>query len=155
MTSTILLRLKFSFYGQPPDYYSHVFSLGYSGDESSFKEMRTWGRSKITFYCICVWCETAEIAGGRSSWFPCVTPVADIFPLDRVAIRIPLNISYRVPLRKQPMTVACWLFPQKGSTTDFRLDCKCRSDWRCCECGVWVDCLSCMGFVTAGWGKKN
>ena len=34
-----------SFYGQLPDYYSHVFCLVYQVDEFSFKEMRTWDQS--------------------------------------------------------------------------------------------------------------
>ena len=29
----------------------------YPVDEFSFKEMMTWGQSKITFYCISVLCE--------------------------------------------------------------------------------------------------
>ena len=32
----------FSFYGQPPDYWSHAFSLACPVDEFSFKDMRTW-----------------------------------------------------------------------------------------------------------------
>ena len=96
---------------------SHTFlaSFGYPMDKFSFKEMRTWGRSKIKSYCICVWYESGEI-GGRSSTFPCVTPVVEIVSLDRVALRISWNINDRVPLRKQPTTLTCWLFPQKGST---------------------------------------
>ena len=39
-----------SFYGQLPDYWSHVFSLIYPVDELPFKEMKTWGQSKISFY---------------------------------------------------------------------------------------------------------
>ena len=35
-----------SFYGQLPDYWSHVFSLIYPVDEFSFKEMKTWGQFK-------------------------------------------------------------------------------------------------------------
>ena len=48
----------FRFYGKPPDYKSHVFSLAYPVDKSSFKEMRTWDWFKITFYCIYDWCES-------------------------------------------------------------------------------------------------
>ena len=61
---------SFSFWGQPPDYQSHIFSLAYPVDEFSFKEMRRWDRFKITFYCICDWCESEE-SGGRSSRSPC------------------------------------------------------------------------------------
>ena len=81
--------------------------------------MRTWGWSKITYYWICVWRETGEIWGRRSSRFPCVTPVTEMFSLDRVAIRILLNINNIVPLLKQPTALTCWLFPQKGSTSNW------------------------------------
>ena len=54
----------FSFYGQPPNYYSLVFSLAYPVNEFSFKEMRTWGRSKITSYYICVCYESGELGAG-------------------------------------------------------------------------------------------
>ena len=40
-----------SFYGQLPEYWSHVFSLIYPVDEFSFKAMKTWGQSKISSYC--------------------------------------------------------------------------------------------------------
>ena len=41
-----------SFYGQLPDYQSHVFSLIYPVDKfSSVKEMETWSQSKISPYC--------------------------------------------------------------------------------------------------------
>ena len=38
-------------YWQLPDYWPHVFSLIYPVDECSFKEMKTWGQSEISFYC--------------------------------------------------------------------------------------------------------
>ena len=38
-------------------------------------------------------------------------------------------------------------FCKKGLTTDVWLDSKCASDWRCCKCGMQVDC-KCMEFVT-------
>ena len=50
-----------SFYGQLPDYYSHVFSLIHPVDEFSFKEMRTWGQSKISSCFLCVLCKSGEI----------------------------------------------------------------------------------------------
>ena len=40
-----------SFYGQRPDYWSHVLSFIYPVDKFSFKEMKTWGQSKISSYC--------------------------------------------------------------------------------------------------------
>ena len=61
----------FSFYRQPPNYWSHTFSLACSVDEFSFKEMRTWGQSKFTSYCICVWCESGEFGARWGSRFPC------------------------------------------------------------------------------------
>ena len=70
-----------SFYGQLPDYYSHVFSLIHPVDEFSFKEMRTWGQSKISSCCICVWCKSREI--GVCVWgarFP--TPMVESFSPD-------------------------------------------------------------------------
>ena len=130
----------FSFYGQPPDYQSNAWSLDYPVDEFSCQEMRTWFWSKITSCCICVWCESEEIGGRRSPRFPYVTPVFEIFSLDRVSLRIPSNINDVVPLRKQPTTWTCWLFPQKGSTADLQLECKCGSDCTCCECELWVYC---------------
>ena len=38
-----------NFYGQLPDYWSRIFSLIYPVDECSFKEMKTWGQSEISF----------------------------------------------------------------------------------------------------------
>ena len=40
-----------SFYEQLPNYWSHFFSLIYPVDEFSFKEMKTWGESKMSSYC--------------------------------------------------------------------------------------------------------
>ena len=40
-----------SFYGQLSDYWSQAFNLIYPVDEFSFKEMKTWGPSKISSYC--------------------------------------------------------------------------------------------------------
>ena len=44
-----------SFYVQLPDYWSdywsHVISFICPVDEFSFKEMKTWGQSKILSYC--------------------------------------------------------------------------------------------------------
>ena len=40
------------------------------------------GRSKITSYCICVWCESGEIGGRKSSRFTCVTSVAEKVDID-------------------------------------------------------------------------
>ena len=66
--------------------------------------------------------------------------------------------------RKQPTAlITCWLFQQKGCTADLPLDCKCRSDWRSCERGVWVDCHawnhSCRlvrnKVVKVGWNYKK
>ena len=44
------------------NYYSHVFSLINSVEEFSFKEMRMWGQFKISSGCLCVLCESKELA---------------------------------------------------------------------------------------------
>ena len=121
-------------------------------DEFSFKKMRTWGQSKISYSCICVWCKSGEFRRRRSSRFPCVTPVVETS--DRDTIRIPSNINDGAPLRIQPTALTHRLFPQNSSTTYLRPDSKCGSDWRRCECGVWVNC-KCMKFVSAGWCTKK
>ena len=54
------------FYEQLADYYSHAFSLIHPVNEFSFEEMRTWGQSKISSCCLCVWCKSREM-GGRGS----------------------------------------------------------------------------------------
>ena len=77
------------------------------------------------------------------------TPVVEAFSSDQVAFRTPSNINNGAPLQKQPTTLTCRLFPQKSSTTNFRRDSKHRSDWRCCECEVWVD-GNCIEFVSTG-----
>ena len=81
---------------------THTFFAFYQADEFSFKEMRTWGQSKISPSCICVWCESGELGRRRSSRFPCVTPVVETFSSDRVTFRIPSNMNDGVPLQKQP-----------------------------------------------------
>ena len=86
--------------------------------------------------------------------FPCVTPVVVTFSPDRVAFRIPPNISDGALLRKWPTALTPLLFPQNSPSTDFWQDRKYRSDRRCCENGVWVDC-KCMEFVATGWCKKK
>ena len=60
------------------------FSLACPVDEFSFKEMRTWGQSKFMSYYICVWCESGELAGRKSSKFFCVIPPVESFQ-ERVA----------------------------------------------------------------------
>ena len=104
-------------------------------DEFSFKKRKTWGRSKITSYCICIWCESGERGGRRSSRFSCVTPVAEIFSLDRVAHRIPSNINYRVPLWKQPTTLTCW----QGIIHEFNLGVGSHSNFVAWGRGWWSD----------------
>ena len=146
-----------SFYGQLPDCESHVFSFIYPVDEFPFEGVKAWGQSKISLFC--VWCESRELGGKGSSRFFCVSQVVETFSSDRVAFRIPSNISDGALLRKQPTTLTCRLLPQKSPSdgallrkqptaltcrllpqkspsTDFRQDSKCGSDWRCCKCGV-------------------
>ena len=98
-------------------------------DEFSFKETRTLGQYKISFSCICVWCESGEL--GRMS-----------------------SSNDGSSLRKQPVALTRRLFLQESSTTDLRPDSKCGSAWRRCESGVWVDCM-CIEFVAAGWCTKK
>ena len=89
-----------SFYRQLPDYQSHDFSLIYPVGEFSFKGVKTRGQSKVSSYCLCIWCESRELGSRGSSRFSCVTPVVEAF-----SFRILANISDGVPLQKQPMTL--------------------------------------------------
>ena len=59
----------------------------------------------------CVWCESRELGSRGNSRFLCVTPVAETFS-DRVAFRMPPNISDAAPLQKQPtvLTLQSLLF---------------------------------------------
>ena len=123
-------------------------------DELSFKEVRTWGKSKISSSYICVLCESAELGRRRSLRFPCVTLVVETFSSDRVTFRIPSNINDGGPLQKQPAALACRVFPQINFITDIRLISICGSDWRRWESGVWVD-YKCMEFVAAGRCTKK
>ena len=75
------------FYGQLHEYQAQVFSLIYPVHEFFLKEMRTWGQSKILFYCFCFWCESRELGGRESSMFPCVTPVVKTFS-ERITFKI-------------------------------------------------------------------
>ena len=116
--------------------------------------MRTWGQSKISPSCICVWCESGELGRRKILIFPCVTLVVETFSSGRVTSRIWSNINDEAPLWKQPITLTRQLFPQESSTTDIRPDSKCGCDWIHCECVVWVDC-KCMESVAAGWCTKK
>ena len=53
----------YSFYWELADYYSQVFSLIHPVDEFSFKEMRTWVQSKVSYCGLCDWCKSREIGG--------------------------------------------------------------------------------------------
>ena len=53
------------------------------------------------FHLIVVWYESRELGGRGSSRFSCVTLVVETFS-DRVAFRIPSNISDGASLQKQP-----------------------------------------------------
>ena len=39
-------------------------------NEFSFKEMKTLGQSKISSYCLCLWCKSRELKGRGSPKFP-------------------------------------------------------------------------------------
>ena len=84
-----------------------------------------------------------------NSRFPCVT-----FSSDRVTFRIPSKINDGAPMRKQPTALTRRMFPQESPTTDLRPDSKCGSDWRQCECWVWLG-GKCMEFVAAGSCTKK
>ena len=79
--------------------------------------MRTWGHSKISCSCFCVWCESRELGSRECSRFHLVFPVAKISS-DRVTLKILSNINDGAPLQKQLMRLRRWLFPQKSSTAD-------------------------------------
>ena len=117
-------------------------------DEFYFKEMRTWGHSKISSDCAYKSCESRELGGKRSSRFPCVTPVVETFSSVRVTFRTLSNIN--TPQPKQPTVLTCRLLLQKSPTTGFRPDSKYASHQRYCQYRVWVDC-KCIAFVAAGW----
>ena len=76
---------SFRFYGQLAVYYSHVISLIHLVDEFSFKEMRTWGQSKISFCCLCVWSKSTEMGEERVQ----DSPVVESFSTD-----LPARESY-------------------------------------------------------------
>ena len=110
-----------SFHGQLPDYQSHVSSPIYSVDKFFLKERRTWGQSKISPYCFCVWCESKEFGSRGSSRFPCVTAVLETSS-DRVRFRISSNINGGDPLRKQPTGLTHLLLPPTGFQMQIRLE---------------------------------
>ena len=89
---------SFNFYGQLPDYWSQVFSLIYQVDECSFKEIKTWGQSEISFNIVLylVWIKRIRRQGK-------LTLVVETPSSDRVAFRTLSNINNRAPPRKQPM----------------------------------------------------
>ena len=91
------------FYEQLADYYSYVFSLIHPVDEFSFEEMRTWGRSKISSYCLCIWCKSREMGGRGSPRFNnggelLCRPSSYRKLLNRVVFRILPKINDRAPL---------------------------------------------------------
>ena len=57
-----------------------VISLIHLEDELSFKEMRMCGQYKISFCCICDWCESREMGGRGSVRLP--TPMVESFSAD-------------------------------------------------------------------------
>ena len=127
---------------------SHTFfSLIFPVDEFSLKEMRTWGQSKISSYCFFVWCKSRELGARRSSRFPRVMLVVEIFSSDRVAFRTLSNINDGAHLQKHPTVLKNGL--PKSSTADFRPDYKLGSDQRHYLCEVQVDC-KCVEFVAVG-----
>ena len=77
----------YSFYWELADYYSQVFSLIHPVDEFSFKEMRTWVQSKVSYCGLCDWCKSREIGGmggGGVSLILCRPSLSHKKLLDRV-----------------------------------------------------------------------
>ena len=74
----LLLRLKSSFYGQLPDYLSHVLALIYAVGEFFFKEMKRWVQSKISSYCFMFGVNQENQEAVWSSGFSFVIPVVRI-----------------------------------------------------------------------------
>ena len=122
-------------------------------DEFSFKKMRTWGQSKIMPYCyLClVWIRRNR----REVEFkiPLCNPSGGNLPRQSCT-QNSVKHQWQSSSVKTANSLICWLLPRKCSTTDLWLDCKCGSDWRCCECGVRVDC-QCMEFVAGGWESSR
>ena len=61
------------------------FSLIHPSEEFFFKEMSMWGKPKISFCCLCVWCKSKELGGkggggGVSTRFS--TPMVENFSVD-------------------------------------------------------------------------
>ena len=57
-----------------------VISLIHLENELSFREMRMCGQYKISFCCICDWCESREMGGRGSVRLP--TPMVESFSAD-------------------------------------------------------------------------
>ena len=115
--------------------------------------MITWAQYKISSYCSCVWCESRESGGRGSSSFPCVNSVVETYSY-RVTFRNLSNINDVASLWKQAMGLTRWLFPQKSSTADLRLDSKCGSDSGWCKVRGWEDCKS-VELIAAGWCTRK
>ena len=89
------------------------FSLIHPSEEFFFKEMSMWGKPKISFCCLCVWCKSKELGGkGGGGWGEykilntnggkLLRRFSSSYRklLDRVAFRILSNINDGAPLRK-------------------------------------------------------
>ena len=114
------------------------------------KEPRMQGQSNITSCYFC-WCKSGELGGSSSLRFPCVTPVVESFSSDLLwVIIIYWAESHLESCQNHDEAPICkiannlntlTIFAKKGPTTDVWLDSKCTSNWRCCKCGMWVDCM--------------
>ena len=91
----------FKFMGSCPTINHTFLALATQWMSSPSRKWELGVSPRLCFIVICVWCELGETGGRWSSRFPCVTPVVEIFSLDRVALRILSNINDRVPLWKQ------------------------------------------------------
>ena len=107
------------------------------------KEMRTWGQSKISSCCFCVWCKSRESRDRGSSKFPCVIPVVKEISSDLPwAIISYWEESYLESCQTSPSSSSVktanglnmLTISEKTSTTDVRLDYKCAYNWSCWKC---------------------
>ena len=107
-----------------------LFSPGYPVDEFSFKEMRTWGWSKITSYCI--WnrrnrrvkfkMKKNEMKWNRQSCTQKSVKHQQLSSSLKTAYSLNMLTFSTKRLHHRPL-----------NGLQVRI-------WRCCECGVWVDC---------------
>ena len=89
----------------------------FMGNCTTIQGCKNMGSVQNFVLLFCVWCESRELGSRGSSRFSCVTPVVETFS-DRVAFRIPPNISDGAPLQKQTTALTlisrCQAFSQSN-----------------------------------------